>query len=533
MRQGQKFGDNPGNGKPNTAIGKRIFPDLPVPPDQLPSNEDREAYRKAKVIVHVWGEPNTTKTVYLRLLDPDDPSAPDTQEELPIDNNDGVIQDPSGGVTFVRRPNDNRREVEIVEEVVDGRRIRREVERFPSIGMFEGGGTDSQVDVNLNDEGYGRAEVIVLLSRQPGNNFKVAGAFDNSVRDGLHIKEGTQEEALRVWTADGKKVPEGNEPDIEPVARATELLTVWRRLWVEVDSMAAEFEIGTSTGLTANSLQDITKSWEEDQFNSYNEPWDLNPNIYQERTFRIVDTERVRVYVGEDNNLTAVAKVGDPYRIFYTFPPDRSTDDEFRGDVPDPDAEGLNEAFREAYIKVLLLPASYHQSKVAWHHNFRTSNSDLDRVNAENFRQFADRHRQSLPEADDWWTIYVIGIYEIVSILSDNDPNEELCSPGMTYEQEPDFSAVCFENIRDLAVQWGWTEEEKARVVRATVIHEIGHQFGLRHNKDLKNGIPTNIMWAPDKRFEEPKDLEETLAPLTPLRFLPDDINKIRSTLRP
>jgi hypothetical protein len=94
--------------------------------------------------------------------------------------------------------------------------------------------------------------------------------------------------------------------------------------------MAAEFEIGTSTGLTANSLQDITKSWEEDQFNSYNEPWDLNPNIYQERTFRIVDTERVRVYVGEDNNLTAVAKVGDPYRIFYTFPPDRSTDDEFR-----------------------------------------------------------------------------------------------------------------------------------------------------------------------------------------------------------
>jgi hypothetical protein len=84
MRQGQKFGDNPGNGKPNTAIGKRIFPDLPVPPDQLPPNEDREAYRKAKVIVHVWGEPNTTKTVYLRLLDPDDPSAPDTQEELPM-----------------------------------------------------------------------------------------------------------------------------------------------------------------------------------------------------------------------------------------------------------------------------------------------------------------------------------------------------------------------------------------------------------------------------------------------------------------
>jgi hypothetical protein len=256
MRQGQKFGDNPGNGKPNTAIGKRIFPDLPVPPDQLPPNEDREAYRKAKVIVQVWGEPNTTKTVYLRLLDPDDPSAPDTQEELPIDSNDEVIQNPMGE-TFIRRGNDNRD---------DGTGI-------PATGVFEGSNsTDSQVDVELNEEGYGWKDVIVVLSRQPGNNFKVAGAFDKSVRDGLHVKEGTQEDALRVWTADGKKVPEGNEPDIEPVARATELLTVWRRLWVEVDSMAAEFEIGTSTGLTANSLQDITKSWEEDQFNSYNEP---------------------------------------------------------------------------------------------------------------------------------------------------------------------------------------------------------------------------------------------------------------------
>jgi len=28
-----------------------------------------------------------TKTVYLRLFDPDDPSAPDKQDELPIDNN--------------------------------------------------------------------------------------------------------------------------------------------------------------------------------------------------------------------------------------------------------------------------------------------------------------------------------------------------------------------------------------------------------------------------------------------------------------
>ena len=61
MRQGQQFGINPGNGKPQSALGKRLFPDLPVPPDQLPPNDDRDAYRKAKVIVQVWTNPTQQK----------------------------------------------------------------------------------------------------------------------------------------------------------------------------------------------------------------------------------------------------------------------------------------------------------------------------------------------------------------------------------------------------------------------------------------------------------------------------------------
>ena len=122
MRERQEFGDNHGNGKPKTAIGKRIFTDLPVPPDQLPADDDREAYRKAKVIVQVWDEPDVTKTVYLRLFDPDDPSAPDTEEEIPIDSNDDTIQNPLGEVTFICRGNDNQS---------DGTGI-------PATGIFEG-----------------------------------------------------------------------------------------------------------------------------------------------------------------------------------------------------------------------------------------------------------------------------------------------------------------------------------------------------------------------------------------------------------
>ncbi|MDW8026252.1 MAG: hypothetical protein RMK18_10385 [Armatimonadota bacterium] len=75
MRTRQNFGINPGNGQPGTRIGKRIFPDLSVPPDQLPANDDRGAYGKAKVVVTVYDQPNSNLTVYLCLFDPDDSSS--------------------------------------------------------------------------------------------------------------------------------------------------------------------------------------------------------------------------------------------------------------------------------------------------------------------------------------------------------------------------------------------------------------------------------------------------------------------------
>lgn len=59
----------------------------------------------------------------------------------------------------------------------------------------------------------------------------------------MYVGQGSQEDALRVWVSSlgfDWKVPEGNEPDTNPPARATDLLTIWRRLYVEVDSMGSE-----------------------------------------------------------------------------------------------------------------------------------------------------------------------------------------------------------------------------------------------------------------------------------------------------
>jgi len=336
MKEGQNFERNPGNGKPNTAIGFRIFPDLPVPPDQLPPDDNRDDYRKAKVIIQIWDEPNTTKTVYLRLFDPDDPSAPDTKEELPIDGNDTVIQDPQGGISFIRRGGDNR----------DDRT------GIPVTGIFEESeGTDHQVDVSLNEKGYGKAKLVVILSRQPGNNFKVAGAFDKGIRDGLHIKEGTQEEALRVWTADGKKVPEGNEPDIEPVARATELLTVWRRLHVEVDSMGA-----VTGNIVRGTIVEVEYDPSKDAYIiTTDQNLDDSVNRFENGVF---DTGGMHYKViGNTNgpNFKIIIQATEVFPMpgsgFSLVDDDRLTDGQ---DVPEPKTDLLQDKFLPAYIEVLL-----------------------------------------------------------------------------------------------------------------------------------------------------------------------------------
>lgn len=69
---------------------------------------------------------------------------------------------------------------------------------------------------------------LEILSRQPCNNFKVvAHTSQNYVND---VKIGTNGTNLKQKTTTGSNVPVGNQ---------TRLLTVWRTLYVERDSMAA------------------------------------------------------------------------------------------------------------------------------------------------------------------------------------------------------------------------------------------------------------------------------------------------------
>jgi hypothetical protein len=313
----------------------------------------------------------------------------------------------------------------------------------------------------------GEATILVRITRQPSNSFKIGASclkrdIDNMVlaSDGIRLQ------------VEGRIVPEGNEP-ISRV-RASGLLTVWRRLFVEIDSMG------------------------------------------------VVDE-------GERQ---------------------QHDDDRLSGDIPDPDATAFEEAFRQCYIRVILA-SEYNQPDTPWHHHFDDRVKEAD---------YAQQYRNSLPEANDLWFVYIIGMYDPPEEYptDDNDPESDANNYpsllGRTQPEEPEYSFCYMEVVRDVAKEWGWYQDENGwmtetvrHVLRVITLHEIGHHFGhMPHNFYVDSeDKPISVMCAPRLNqgiaeyyrvgTGETVLLEagERILAVTPLKFAADEIRRIRQTHRP
>jgi len=190
---------SPLDNNPNAGGGLRIFPEKTSPGDT--------ATDKTMVVVKVALSAEHSKAVYLKAFDVDDPSTDDTTVDRDgpggIDNNGTTPSiDPNGGTGFAS-------------------------------GLT---GPD------------GVARFTFQVSKQPGDNFRVAGACLVSDRDGLTVN------GVGIKDASQQPLPTDR-------AKITPLLTVWRRLHIEVDSMGpvqGNFVEGTVTK-AANPSKGETK----------------------------------------------------------------------------------------------------------------------------------------------------------------------------------------------------------------------------------------------------------------------------------
>ena len=202
---GQKY-----NVKPNT---DEIFPE--IKDYTFAEHPDQE---KAKVIVTlaIAIPPEKTGQVKLRSFDPDHTHTPtlvDYENEVNFDPNDVYRIEPPGSYVLYL-PNDNR---------ITGGGIS-EVGMLPELLTFLAG--EQEKDTKLE-----------ITNAQPGNNYIVA-ALPKRPNEAQNIVDrvyfGSDGFTLKYeWDGERRGVP---------LTHRSELLTVWRTLWVELDSMPAPDE---------------------------------------------------------------------------------------------------------------------------------------------------------------------------------------------------------------------------------------------------------------------------------------------------
>ncbi len=192
--------------------GPRVFPEYNSP---TPTDTELEKYNKVKVTVHLTEPvpPNYEAYVEAKVFDPDHAHKA-TEHGDDLDPNDPqLFEDPT-----LTRPNDNRH----------------------SSGTDTGNGTfgfGTRVGASLEmpsliffPDDVQKTQLMTIDDAQPGNNFKVVAVASRHAMANVKFAE------------DGvtfKRKWEGNPNVPVPGKYVSEMLTVWRTLWIESDSWKA------------------------------------------------------------------------------------------------------------------------------------------------------------------------------------------------------------------------------------------------------------------------------------------------------
>jgi hypothetical protein len=252
---------------PNTGGGKRYYPDKQTPTD----NTIRKRVRVRATLTL----PAPNFLVLFRSYDMDDPSS----NAGPVDPDTGGAN--SGGDNRGTNPNG-------------------------IMSLINQTGTTNSIGAVSNASGVAEADLWTTMN--PGDNFKVAAAGFTSILDGL--------------TIDGTTLNENGTSPL-PVDRAasSDLLTVWRKINLEVDNMTRSLTnreqgvVTTASHVSGQTVMNLSVSIENGRF----VPGRI---VFGTQSYAVYSNTSTQVIVNQVINLNKV--VGKSFTVY--------DDDDYDGD---------------------------------------------------------------------------------------------------------------------------------------------------------------------------------------------------------
>jgi len=431
-------------------LGSRIafFPDAQSPTETL----------RPKVDVYVRVSPaKAGPSVDVRWFDVDDP----TSSVAPIDDDPPV----------------NQQHPEVIKENNKDNR-----ETWPNSDEVTLPAT-----VAIGNDGIGRG-VFEIGWFQPGNNYRIAASVHRSSGPGPkyldYVKPLARDQQSRLFY-DMNKNGEFNpgfpgEAIIEgafKTVHVTPVLTVWRKLHVEVDSMGAV--VGN---ITYNSTGTVTRNLDGTSTVQL-ASWLLGEPVNRFENGRLRDTvgkyfriksstvSEVVVYNLADGTIPVQ---GDPISL---------EDDDFLDfsegdDVPMPDKESLAPAMARAFVQVLY-DVGDHDTNVPFILNVDWEILNLGSQN--DALVAAQRWNSAADCSENYWTAYVLGAFQGNESVdgdpddTDGDPETDDFLYGQTPSDGRGGAVIFIETTWDAARHRG---VDASMEEQDTVVHEVGHLFG-------------------------------------------------------
>jgi uncharacterized repeat protein (TIGR01451 family) len=325
----------------------------------------------------------------------------------------------------------------------------------PKRGSFTASGTEWGGGLTV-DGGWLLRTFRVTM--QPGDNFRIAASCDRSELEQLKDD---------VLPGTAGRVPPFNAA-VEGMnfsGKLTDMLTVWRRLHLEVDSMTRvvgntvtgklkEYVPRTQTSTQVTIKTDVSLN---DSANRFENGTLIDKNG---RSWPVISSGTA------GGKLTVTVRKPAPNQKppLGTF---RLRDDDALidgQDVPEPDISTVNPAMKYAYVRALRDIDAYNTRPEA---PFILNMPS--RLNSHN--RDAQRWDTASLNANDFWVAYVLGAFQPVR-ESDNDPDSENELWGETPGDGTGGSLIYLETCRDAALENGWNVQA---AIQDTVVHEVGH----------------------------------------------------------